>query len=132
MNRLFQHYEGEVTALRGSKIRSMKSLRDKESQNVFLIWIETDNSWLRMFIDGSYCSIDEYGHDASGNDRDAFEGLLIEHKTWEDDVNILKAEVKSNDLPEIRLSIELSNRETLILDCNNDAFCTFAVKPPEA
>jgi len=68
MNRLFQDSEGQIPKIQGKKLEELKVLFDiEEGENkgdVILFWLKSSKSWLRIFIDGSYCGIDEYFVDA--------------------------------------------------------------------
>jgi len=123
MKRLFQHYEGVIQGLIGKRLKNLKCICDKTSKNVILIWLESDNSWFRIFIDGTYCGVEKYNIDESQNDAEVDDDLLIEYKKEVDGLTINNAIVKSWILPEITLIIELSNSTKLILNCNKNEIC---------
>ena len=100
MNRLFQHYEGEISKIQGKKVKSLTSLIDDESksENVILLWLEIENSWLRIFIDGTYCGVDEYESNESENDLD--DGVSFQnYDEMIRDLEIKEAKVISGNLP---------------------------------
>ena len=80
MNRLFQHYEGEIKDLMGKQLLNIKCLYDKDENDVILVWIQSDKSWFRISIDRTHCGVDEYTNDNSQNDAEEDDDLLIEHK----------------------------------------------------
>ena len=127
MNRLFQHYEGEIKGLVGKELKNLKGLYDKKDNDLILIWLASDNSWFRIFIDGVYCGVDEYKNDESQDDAEEDDDLLIEHKKWVSGVTINKAKVESWVLPEIKLTLEFSNQTKLILNCDKNEFCTLNI-----
>lgn len=127
MNRLFQHYEGDIQGLIGKELKNLKSLYDRNSNDVILIWLESDNSWFRIFIDGAYCGVDEYKNDESLDDAEEDDDLLIEHKKWVTGMTIKEAKVESWVLPEIKLTLELSNTTKLTLNCDKNEFCTLDI-----
>lgn len=125
MKRLFQHYEGEVKEIEGLSLKRLRLLIDDESEkeNVILFWLQTKNSWLRIFIDGCYCGIDEYETNESENDLDDDVSFRIEDN-WIKDLVIKKAKVESKNLPLITLTIDFTNETQLILNCDKDEDCT--------
>ncbi|MCH2231785.1 MAG: hypothetical protein MK105_15735 [Crocinitomicaceae bacterium] len=127
MKRLFQHYEGEIQGLIGKELKNLKSLHDKNDNDVILIWLESGNSWFRVFIDGVYCGVDEYENDESIYDVEEDDDLLIEHKKWVNGMTINKAKVESWVLPEIKLTLELSSDTKLILKCDKNEFCSLNI-----
>lgn len=72
MDRIFQHYEGEITEFTGLSFSQVKSFIDKDDNDVILLWLKvySKNIWYRIFIDGAYCGIDKYLDDESENDFD--------------------------------------------------------------
>ena len=71
MDRIFQHYEGEIDTLKGARFTTVKSLVD-DANDVVLLGLndEVSNCWYRIFIDGTYCGVDRYIEDASVEDDD--------------------------------------------------------------
>ena len=127
MDRIFQHYEGEVSDIKGAKLSRLKCLYDDEFEvnDVLLFWIQTDTSWLRIYIDGVYCGIDKYKTDESHEDEDEDDNLrLVNYDLWVKDKYIEKATVKSDNLPLITLTILLSDISSIVLDCNKDEICS--------
>lgn len=126
MNRIFQHYEGEVPELEGLQTQKLRILIDQEPviENIILLWIETEKSWLRIFIDGTHCAIDEFEADESDDDleEDTYLKLKIQDD-WVQDLSIKTAKVSSNDLPLITLTIDFTNNTQLILSCDEDENC---------
>ena len=45
MNRLFQHYEGEITSLEGLTLKGLSLLidDDSEQENIILLWLQTED-----------------------------------------------------------------------------------------
>lgn len=128
MQRLFQHDHGEVNQLRGLKLKGLQCLFDDETPNddVILFWLETKTSWLRIFIDGTYCGIDQYAQDESERDDD--DGVsFVKFDKVVSGTTILSALVESQDLPLIALTITLSNGTRLILDCDADGKSTLKI-----
>ena len=125
MNRLFQHYEGEIKEIEGLTLKALNSLidDDSEKENVILLWIETESNWLRIFIDGSYCGIDEYETNESENDLDD-DVSFINQDNWIKGLTIKKAKVESGYLPLITLTIDFTNRIQLILKCDKNEDCS--------
>ncbi len=82
LDRIFQHYEGVVTELKGSRFTTVKSLIDDIDKDIYLLWFydEFSSSWYRIFIDGIYCGIDRYTDDCSVDDED-------DNISWEDHSN---------------------------------------------
>lgn len=72
MQRVFQHYEGEITELRGLRFSQVKAFVATEDNDIVLLWckVESNNIWYRIFIDGVYCGVDKYFEDESINDLD--------------------------------------------------------------
>ncbi|MFT5777650.1 MAG: hypothetical protein ACI837_000598 [Crocinitomicaceae bacterium] len=127
MNRIFQDNNGTVESLNGRKLSSLKCLYndDHESEDVILFWLQTDENWLRIFIDGVYCGIDEYDNDESQSDLEADDDTrLVNHDSWIKDNCIDQIIVESTDLPIITLSILLSNKSSIILACDKNEICT--------
>lgn len=124
MNRLFQHYEGEIKVIEGLTLKGLKYLNDDESEskNVILFWLSTENKWLRIFIDGSYCGIDEYETDESDNDNDD-EVTFVNEDKWVNNLTIESAKVESGILPLITLTIVFTNGTQLILNCDENENC---------
>ena len=54
MDRIFQHYEGEIGELIGARFTSAKFLVDDLDNDICLIWFydESYKYWYRLFIDG--------------------------------------------------------------------------------
>ena len=96
---------------------------DSEKENVILLWIETESNWLRIFIDGSYCGIDEYETNESENDLDD-DVSFINQDNWIKGLTIKKAKVESGYLPLITLTIDFTNRIQLILKCDKNEDCS--------
>ncbi len=120
-NRLFQHYEGEVKEIEGLTLKGLRSLVDSESaiEDVIVLWIRTEHKWLRIFIDGCYCGIDEY-------ETDEIEHDLLEKNLddWVDNLTIKKTYVKSEGMPLITLSIDFTNAEQLLFHCDENEKCS--------
>ena len=128
MNRLFQHYEGEISKIQGKKVKSLTSLIDDESksENVILLWLEIENSWLRIFIDGTYCGVDEYESNESENDLD--DGVSFQnYDEMIRDLEIKEAKVISGNLPLITLSIEFTDESLMILNCDEYENCKLKI-----
>ncbi|MFT4662992.1 MAG: hypothetical protein ACI9AT_000825 [Ulvibacter sp.] len=125
MNRLFQHYEGEIKEIEGLTLNGLNYLIDNDShkENVFLLWIETENKWLRIFIDGSYCGIDVYETNESESDMDDDVSFRNQDE-WVKGLIIKKAKVESGNLPLITLTIDFTNGTQLILDCDENEDCS--------
>ncbi|MGB1039400.1 MAG: hypothetical protein ACPGVD_00840 [Flavobacteriales bacterium] len=125
MNRLFQHYEGEIKVIEGLTLKRLKYLNDDESEskNVILFWLETENKWLRIFIDGTYCGIDEYETDESDYDNDD-EVTFVNEDKWVKNLTIKSAKVESGILPLITLTIVFTNGTQLLLNCDENENCT--------
>ena len=124
MNRLFQHYEGEIRKIEGLTLRGLELLINNESgkEDIILIWMQTGNKWLRIFIDGCYCGIDEYDQNKSKNDID--DGIsLINKDSWVKGLVIKNANVESKDSLIITLIINFTNETQLILDLLNKKWC---------
>ena len=128
MNRIFQHYKGAVDQIIERTIKSVKYLIDDSSNDVILIWMETDINWLRIFIDGSYCGIDTYETDESESDED--DDISFKHISNNIIGKTIKtAQVSSTQLPHITLTIALSNDTKLILDCDKNEYCSLLTVP---
>ena len=125
MNRLFQHYKGEVKEIQGLTLKGLKYLVDVESEknDVLLFWLETENKWLRIFIDGAYCGIDEYEKDESELDKDD-DVKFINENNWVKGLTIKTAKVESEFLPIITMTIYFTNGTKLILNCDENEKCT--------
>lgn len=128
MNRLFQHYEGEVKQIQGIKLKGLKSLiyKDSKIENVILFWFKTEDKWLRIFIDGAYCGIDEYETDLSNDDIDD-DVYFVNQDHWIIDLVIQNAKVTSEKLPLISLIINFTNGNKLILECDTNENCTLRI-----
>lgn len=126
MKRVFQHYTGEVECLKGLKILGLSCLYHRRSGNrdAILFWMEAgDKKWYRIFIDGTYCGVDEYSFNNSGSDLD--ENLeLRNHDSFVKGLRIKSAHVKSAFLPVIKLTISFDNESVLIFDCNSEEKCS--------
>lgn len=125
MNRLFQNYEGQIKVIEGLTLRGLKYLNDDESENenIILFWLETENKWLRIFIDGTYCGIDEYETNESDNDNND-EVTFVNEDNWVKDLTIESAKVESRFLPLITLTIDFTNGTQLLLNWGENENCT--------
>ncbi len=125
MKRLFQHYEGEIKEIEGLTLQRLRLLINDESEkeDVILFWVQTDKNWLRIFIDGCYCGIDEYEADESDTDMDDGVSFRIQDD-WVENLTIKKAWVVSGNLPLITLTIDLTDGTQLIYDCDKDEECS--------
>lgn len=123
MERLFQHYEGQVKEIENLILKGLKALVDDNSdgENVILLWLESDKFWLRIFIDCAYCGIDSFSYDNSIEDLE--EGYSYVTKTkWVENLIIQKALVKyENQL--ITLTVELTNGHEIIFSCDKNEHC---------
>jgi hypothetical protein len=125
MKRLFQHYIGEIKEIEGLTLKGLRLLIDDESkkENIILLWLQTESSWLRIFIDGSYCGVDEYDTNESDNDMDDDVSYKIKDD-WVQNLKIKKAKVESLNLPLITLTIDFTNETQLILNCDENEDCS--------
>lgn len=126
IKRLFQHYEGIVKPLEGVVLNEIKYLYDNESEHedIILVWLKTDSdTWIRIFIDGAYCGIDEYLYDESECDLDESVSI-VDYSRWINGNSITNANVDSTELPEITLSINLSNKKRIVFACDQDENCS--------
>jgi hypothetical protein len=102
------------------KLRGLKCLYSRETNQVILFWSEVDNtSWIRVFIDRIYCGVDSYEEDFSQQGADSDDDLLINHDTMINGLTIISAFVESedtNESPFITLKINLTQNRQLILD----------------
>ncbi len=132
MKRLFQHYQGEIKELNGIRLKGLKCLFDNTSKedDVILFWLETETNWLRIFIDGCYCGIDEYKLDESKNDLDDDVSFVSFDDNVKDTI-IVRSKVESLDLPLITMTLGLSNDTNLILDCDLEEKCALIIETNE-
>ena len=83
MDRIFQHYQGTIDAIKGAHFSCVKALEDSIDHDVILLWMRDDasQSWYRVFIDGAYCGIDQYQEDESEQDNDD-DVIYTDHSAW--------------------------------------------------
>lgn len=98
-------------------------MRDNLSENVILFWLETENKYIRIYIDGTYCGIDEYETDES--DDDVEDGITFINKdNWVRNLTIQSAKMESEFLPLITLTIDFTNGTQLIMNYKENENCT--------
>ena len=122
MKRLFQNYKGEVKALNGLILKELCYLKHSDD-DIILLWLRTENSFLRIFIDGCYCGIDEYSEDNSKDDIDD-DMILIDKTKWIKDLTIKSTFVKAKTLPLISMTIVFTNGSELVFSCNKEEKCS--------
>lgn len=131
MDRVFQHYEGEVTEFKGLRFSRIRSFVDISDDDIILLWFKVDSEdlWYRVFIDGCYCGIDKYLLDNSEEDLD--EDIRVDdYSEIFREQKVLHAEVinEITDLDIITLIISFEER-TLILKCLwDDGFCELIIE----
>ncbi len=83
MDRIFQHYQGTIDAMQGARFSCVKVLEDAMDHDVILLWMRDDTSktWYRVFIDGAYCGVDQYGEDESEEDIDD-DVIFTDYSAW--------------------------------------------------
>ena len=123
MDRLFQHYKGEIKELIGVEFSCVKALCDREESDldVVLIWMQNKalDCWYRVFIDGVYCGVDCYEIDQSSDDIDD-EVIVIDHSPWFSNKKISQAEVEIEPIKEssyILLTLVFSDHSEMQLNC---------------
>lgn len=123
MERIFQDQNGEIEELKGAQFSTVKAMVDDEDSSVVLLWCYdiVSNFWYRIFIDGTYCGVDRYREDNSGNDDD--DGVSwSKHSEWFAGKKLLSAQV--------RFTGRTDDDIILTLRCQNDEFkliCKFEV-----
>ena len=124
--RLFQDSDGEIESLKGTVLTGIKYLYDNlsEKEDIILLWLRTDkDTWLRIFIDGSHCGIDEYLYDESACNLE--ENMsIVDYSKWIMGTKIITANSECTELPEITLTINLSNHKRIVFACNKDESCS--------
>ncbi len=126
MNRLFQDCVGEVKGLNGLKVKKLRVLTDKiQESNVILIWLQTEKSWLRIFVDCPfYCGIDEYDEDKSEDDKNFDDDILQNCDDWIQGLTIKNVRVECDVKYTITLTIEFTNTSSLVLKCDKNENCS--------
>ena len=118
MNRIFQHYEGEIEALSGSHFSTVKAVVNFLDNSVVVLWLHDKRKefWCRLFIDGIYCGIDQFSEDKSLEDMDD-DIIIIDHSTWFQAKILLKAKVFSGNggLPDMVASLEFAKSECQLI-----------------
>jgi hypothetical protein len=114
--RIFQDNNGTIDALQNIGLTSFKYLYDHESEkeNIVVLWFKTDkDTWLRIFIDGTICGIDEYIYDELSSDIK--ENITcVDYTRWVDNSKIVNAQVALPDLQKIELTLNLSNNNSIV------------------
>lgn len=132
-NTVFQHYEGSIDQLKGKSISSFYSLEDKNTGNVYLLWLETgpDNKWYRIFIDGWYCGVDEYGECMLQEDREDDVVVLDLTQKYKKS-SIINASVQEQGEPDshIVLSIYFENSKVELICKAGDGYCVLMHSKP--
>ncbi len=133
MDRLFQDCEGEIKELANLKAEKLLVLVDRLSleseENVMLLWLKTQKSWLRIFIDcGCYCGIDEFDEDLSQDDADEDDDILKTQDEWVRDKIIKKVFVKCDEKYLINLFILFIDGSIIVLKCDEDERCELSYK----
>ncbi len=127
MDRLFQHYEGEVRELVGVEFSWVNALVNEKDRDVVLIWLrdQTQCCWYRIFIDGVYCGVDRYSSDNSREDMD--EGIKsIDHSGWFAGKKVISATVDSNKEASgshILLTLRFDDKSEMLLNCVSEDGC---------
>jgi hypothetical protein len=127
MRRIFQHYTGDVPELEGLKIGHAKTLVNEDDQSIIVLWLSnrSGNIWYRIFIDGSYCGIDEYKADASYQDLD--EGVKIENiSSWFEDDRVLSVIMRDQkEINRLCLIIQFENQLCRLIYDSVSHHCSF-------
>jgi hypothetical protein len=122
MKRLFQHNEGELLELKNIELFDLKSVVDTFDDNVILLWLKTSIGWLRIFIDGYYCGIDQFEKDNSKEDQDPeykFDNL----KSWVINKTCKSVIISNSDTSKIQLTITLNDSSKIQLICSKEEYC---------
>ena len=97
MERIFQHYEGPIEVLLGSRFSAVKAVVNSLDNSVVLLWLHDENkkAWYRLFIDGIYCGIDQFAVDKSFDDTDD-DIIISDYSDWFRGKKILSAKIFSD------------------------------------
>lgn len=125
MKRIFQHYKGEIDYLKGLRIQSLLCLYHNGAgkEGVILLWLESiERKWYRIFIDNSYCGVDEYDKNDSESDLD--DGVAFKnHDSRVNGLGIESAIVVDDHSQNTELTIRLDNGSFFLLNCDNEGLC---------
>ncbi|GAB1269775.1 hypothetical protein NBRC116493_30280 [Aurantivibrio infirmus] len=132
MERVFQHYEGEIEELIGVQISNFKYLTNLDDSDIVLLWFldAESKSWYRLFVDGAYCGLDKYETDNSGEDID--DGVvLVDDSHWFKDKIIKQASVAHTKEPDRYIVLKLNfGASFLELVCaSEDGECSLKYVP---
>ncbi len=126
MQRVFQHYEGDVDEFQGKEFSIVKAVCEEHTNDVIVAWMMStqDEAWYRIFIDGVYCGIDKYSEDRSSNDLDE-EVKIVDYSSSFNHKACVRAAV-NNDKQQIILHIDFSdNSEASLVCASEDGECSF-------
>ena len=134
MDRVFQHYQGNVAELEGASLSAFRSIVNEDDNDVIIIWTFDENvkRWYRIFIDGTYCGVDRYEADESNSDLD--DGVILDdHSAWSRGAIVVSAIVSSPTKLEgcIVLSLEFSDRNCKLICESQDGNCRLEFSGPE-
>jgi len=118
MERVFQHYKGEIEAFSQFHFSTAKAVVNSFDNSVVVLWLYEKHNrfWYRIFIDGIYCGIDQFSDDKSLEDIDD-EIIIIDHSAWFQDKKLLEAKVCSGSgvLPDMVVSLKFAKSECQLI-----------------
>ncbi|MCM8856658.1 MAG: hypothetical protein LC541_20085 [Candidatus Thiodiazotropha sp.] len=131
MERIFQHYEGSIEALKDVTFSEAKAFINKADNDVILIWLKNDKdkSWYRVFIDGAYCGVDLYQKESYEEDLDDHV-KIIDYSSWFNKKKTLSVFVtlESNNGSHIVLTFKFSNSICQLICKSTDGDCILNYK----
>ena len=70
MERIFQHYKGEIKVLSQLYFSIAKAVVNSLDNSVIVLWLNEkyNGVWYRMLIDATYCGLDQFSEDKSSED----------------------------------------------------------------
>ena len=121
-----QKQNGNIDALKGTILKGIKYLYNNlsEKEDILMIWLKTgQEKWIRIYIDGSICNINEYLFDESNSHLD--ENIsVVDYSKWVIDTEIISAQVETLELSQISLTIHLSGNKKINFACDKTKKCT--------
>ncbi|MCD4742231.1 MAG: hypothetical protein K8R67_07115 [Desulfobacteraceae bacterium] len=116
MERIFQHYKGEIKAFSQLYFSTAKAVVNSLDNSVIVLWLNEkyNGVWYRIFIDGTYCGIDQFSEDKSSEDID--DGIITtNYSDWFQGKKVLKAKVFSDQeaeaAPDLIFSLKFAASE---------------------
>jgi len=123
VNGSFQDYKGNIPELIGARFSYVRSLHNKNTQNVLLVWIcdESSKIWYRIFMDAGLCFVhpfDKNGFDSDYDEQRDHDLFYKDHAIWFTNKFVKSVSIKDfNGVGEqyvMALSFEFENSEFLM------------------